>query len=409
MPRTSTRQLLLSELENVQLDLKVAHFLELALRALDEIAELDSDDSSSSQSNMSTSLTATLQDEVSKSCTLFSRPRASCAPQLHLLEEWALTHPEKFRHKLRVDPEVFVEIVNRISAHPIFYNNSNNPQLAVPVQLAIFLNGIGHYGNAATPEDVAEWAGVSLGTVYNCYNRVMIAILHHHDALMFFDPLDPVDQADRERSKCWVEEGTCKEWRGGFLCVDGTPFNVFQKPGWHGEGFFDRKSNYSLSAQVVILPHSLRIVDYVIGVPGSLHDANVFSKTRISRHPNTFLGANEWLWADSAYGSRPWDSSSPFVNSGFKSNLKDLKFANSWTRCCLILHNMIIDIEEQLERESSNDFFARDGDGPAEHGPGEEDPSHEDEGSGEGDEGFIGSEGQIFRQKVMRHLLRHLN
>jgi hypothetical protein len=70
---------------------------------------------------------------------------------------------------------------------------------------------------------------------------------------------------------------------------------------------------------------------------------------------------------------------------------------------------MIIDIEEQLERESSNDFFARDGDGPAEHGPGEEDPSHEDEGSGEGDEGFIGSEGQIFRQKVMRHLLRHLN
>jgi hypothetical protein len=167
-----------------------------------------------------------------------------------------------------VDPEVFVEIMNRISAHPIFYNNSNNPQLAVPVQLAIFLNGIGHYGNAATPEDVAEWAGVSLGTVYNCYNCVMIAILQHHDALMFFDPLDPVDQADRERSKCWVEERTCKEWRGGFLCVDGTPFNVFQKPGWHGEGFFDRKSNYSLSAQVWY--HSKSISTMLIDVSRSL-------------------------------------------------------------------------------------------------------------------------------------------
>lgn len=293
MPHMSTRQLLLSELEDVQLNLKVAHFLELALRALDEIDESDSDDSS--QSDMSISLTTNsessdlsmssdsslsdslfsiflssdtglltashefiefsnaitaLHDEVSKSHTLVSRPRASCAPQLHLLEEWALTHPEKFRRKLQVDPEVFVEIVNRISNHPIFYNNSNNPQLPVPVQLAIFLNGIGHYGNAATPDNIAEWAGVSIGTIYNCYHRVMIAILHHHDTLMFFDPLDPVDQADKERAKCWVEAQTCKEWRGGFLCVDGTPFNVFQKPGWHGEGFFDRKSNYSLSAQV---------------------------------------------------------------------------------------------------------------------------------------------------------------
>ena len=291
-----------SELNDIRLDLTVAHFLELALHALDEIMESDSDDTSSSSSQSLTSSSglstlsdslfsvflssdttglattspkfiefnsaiSALHDEVSRSRTLFSRPRASCAPQLHLLEEWALTHHEKFRRKLRMDPEVFVEIVNRISTHPIFYNNSNNPQLAVPVQLAIFLNGIGHYGNAATPNDIAEWAGVSVGTVYNCYKRVMIAILHHHDNLMFFDPLDPLDQADRERAKCWVEARTCKEWRGGFLCVDGTPFNLFQKPGWHGEGFFDRKSNYSLSAQVC---HHSKLITMLTSVSRSL-------------------------------------------------------------------------------------------------------------------------------------------
>jgi len=65
---------------------------------------------------------------------------------------------------------------------------------------------------------------------------------------------------------------------------------------------------------------------------------------------------------------------------------------------------MIINIEEQLERESSNDFFAQDG--PSEHGP-REDPSDEDEG--EGDEGFIGSEGQLFRNNLMRHLLRYIS
>ncbi|KAJ8581511.1 hypothetical protein M405DRAFT_715108, partial [Rhizopogon salebrosus TDB-379] len=110
--------------------------------------------------------------------------------------------------------------------------------------------------------------------------------------------------------------------------------------------------------------------------------------------PSLFLGANEWLWVDSAYGSRPWcvvpfkrpaagglmDHQKMFnyhlskvrvrsehafgsLKGRFQSlrelrvqiqSEKDLKFANSWTRCCLILHNMIIDIEEQLEHESSN-------------------------------------------------------
>jgi len=58
--------------------------------------------------------------------------------------------------------------------------------------------------------------------------------------------------------------------------------------------------------KVVILPHNLHIVDYVIGVPGSPHDSNTFSCTHIYRHPETFLGADEWIWADSAYPSLPW-------------------------------------------------------------------------------------------------------
>jgi hypothetical protein len=54
------------------------------------------------------------------------------------------------------------------------------------------------------------------------------------------------------------------------------------------------------------MPHNLRIVDYVIGVPGSAHDSAAFSKARIARHPETFFGGREWLWADSAYGARSW-------------------------------------------------------------------------------------------------------
>ena len=70
------------------------------------------------------------------------------------------------------------------------------------------------------------------------------------DNVIHFDPLDREDQEEWKRSQQWVEGRTCWEWHGGFLYVNVTPLNLFQKPRWHGEGFFDKNSNYSLTAQV---------------------------------------------------------------------------------------------------------------------------------------------------------------
>ena len=304
MPRQSERQALLDDLASARLDLQLARYQDLIRIAADVVnasdSSLDSDsdlsdanssDFESNSSEMSIdsvsdrtvdslwSLLATsdsgftlplalnqqiftfentitaLVDEVEKSRYLSSHYKVPRAPQLQLLEEWALNNDlKRFRRKLRVDPEVFANLVQKIENHPIFINNSNNPQLPVPVQLAVFLNGVGHYGNGAATDDIAEWAGVSVGTVYNCYRRVMVAILQHHDNAIHFDPMELEDQEQREQAKKWVESRSCMEWRGGFLCVDGSPFNLFQKPGWHGEGFFDRKSRYSLSAQVSAVP-----------------------------------------------------------------------------------------------------------------------------------------------------------
>ena len=55
------------------------------------------------------------------------------ASQLHLLEHFAEFRPHLFRKKLWVDPEIFDEILNRISNHPIFQSRSNNPQLPVVI------------------------------------------------------------------------------------------------------------------------------------------------------------------------------------------------------------------------------------------------------------------------------------
>jgi len=100
-----------------------------------------------------------LTDEVERSHYLSACQPAPHAPQLQLLEEWCINDDlQKFCNKLHVNPNVFAHIIQRIEGHPVFSNNSNNPQLGIPIQLTIFLNGVSHYGNSATTDDLAEWA-----------------------------------------------------------------------------------------------------------------------------------------------------------------------------------------------------------------------------------------------------------
>ena len=76
--------------------------------------------------------------------------------------------------------QVFHTLLTMIEDHPIFYNNSNIPQASPNVQLTIFLNCISHYGNAASPKDLMQWAGGSAGWI-KCTNRIMIAVLALHN------------------------------------------------------------------------------------------------------------------------------------------------------------------------------------------------------------------------------------
>ncbi|KIK81385.1 hypothetical protein PAXRUDRAFT_156221 [Paxillus rubicundulus Ve08.2h10] len=170
--------------------------------------------------------------------------------QRHLLEDFADHHPHLFHQWLRVNPEIFDDILNQISDHPIFSSGgSENCQLPISIQLAIFLNGAGHYGNAISPEYVTQWAGVGTGSMYNCTNCVMVAILDQHDTFIQFTGLDSEDVAC-----AWVytQNHSCPEWHNGIFAADGSAFPIFAKPTMHGETFFDHKSNYSLNCQAII-------------------------------------------------------------------------------------------------------------------------------------------------------------
>lgn len=164
-----------------------------------------------------------------------------------VLANFRLHDPLCFRRNLRVSPATFDALVTRIQNHSIFETNGLGLTRQFPVawQLAIALYRFGHYGNAASVEAVAQWAGISAGSVVKCTRRVIVACNSLHDEVVRWPTAD-----DKEEAKQWVESVSCPAWRDGFCMVDGTLVKLAEKPGHHGEAYFDRKSNYSLNVQV---------------------------------------------------------------------------------------------------------------------------------------------------------------
>ncbi|KIK81327.1 hypothetical protein PAXRUDRAFT_156353 [Paxillus rubicundulus Ve08.2h10] len=111
-----------------------------------------------------------------------SRASNACPPAT---PAGTLHRPLSFQNKLCVHPPISNNILDQISDHLIFQNQSNNKQLPVAVHLGIFLNHTGHYGNTSSPEDITQWAGVGFGTVNNCTHCVMATILDQHNNFLY--------------------------------------------------------------------------------------------------------------------------------------------------------------------------------------------------------------------------------
>jgi len=223
------------------------------------ISSLHSDDKSSIQpflllscSNLEEMYFLVIQAKIDKLHQEILMLRVLCwnsavkkASQLPLLEHWCTGNIKQYRRRVRIDPDTFDGITNKIHAHHIFHNHSNTPQAPVEVQLAIFLFRTSHYGNAASPEVIGHWAGISPGTVANCTNRVMLALLSLHNECIHFPTAE-----EQESAKAWVAAQVCPEWSDGYMMVDGTKFPLFQRPGLHSNTWFDKSWTYSLDCQV---------------------------------------------------------------------------------------------------------------------------------------------------------------
>ncbi|KZT66355.1 hypothetical protein DAEQUDRAFT_654579, partial [Daedalea quercina L-15889] len=235
----------------------------------------------------------------------------------------------------------------------------------------------GHYGTGAAVDELADWAGVSVGSVYNCARRCMVAIATLHGSAII--AIEPEQMA---AARIRAEAKATHAWRGGIFAVDGTPVPLAHKPGFFGVDFYGKDKLYAIQAIIIILIHNLLIVDYAVGKPGSAHDATGFKDTYFYKHHEELLQSDEWIWADSAFTLTQW-LITPFKAPRGKQltrrqrrfnyylskirvavehaigllkirwqSLKELRihitdevklaYATMWIRCCIVLHNLVI-------------------------------------------------------------------
>jgi hypothetical protein len=167
-----------------------------------------------------------------------------------LLNDYKVTYPLIFRNYLSIDPACFDALVEAIRDDEIFHNNSSNSQMPIEQQVVIALYRFGHYGNAASIMKVALQFGVGVGTVHLVTTRVIKACCSEN---FRSSSIQWANDQMKAEAKEWVEENSCPAWRNGWLMVDGTLVPLFRRPGYFGNVFFDRKSNYSLNVQVCAL------------------------------------------------------------------------------------------------------------------------------------------------------------
>jgi len=114
--------------------------------------------------------------------TRYEEPRDKPVPRPpaqmpHVLKILKVERPDHFREILRVTPYTFDKLCEKIEDDPVFFNNSNNPQIPVEEQLTITLYRFGHDGNTASQASVGRWAGTGKGSPALHTKRVMTAVL----------------------------------------------------------------------------------------------------------------------------------------------------------------------------------------------------------------------------------------
>ncbi|PLW22447.1 hypothetical protein PCASD_11644 [Puccinia coronata f. sp. avenae] len=273
----------------------------------------------------------------------------------------------------------FLNLLQLIESHPIFYNSSWNPQRDPSVQLAVAICRLGSNGNGAAVFRLKNLFHVGYGTINLYTTRVTKVIYQMRPRLASW----PTSEEQLELSQVMQEEG----FPGCIGFVDGTTIPLSQKPPIDGNHYFDREKRYSISLTLVCDVNK-KFISYLAGYPGSCHDCYVFSNMQLAQQPEQFFDQNQFLLADSAYPSNQYtipaykgadllipenvdfnyhlaqsrvriEHAIGILKGRFASlremrsqirNRHEMKEAIKWIISCVVLHNLLADLKDQWNK-----------------------------------------------------------
>jgi hypothetical protein len=279
-----------------------------------------------------------------------------------------------FKQIARMDKSSFNRIVDLIKNDHVFHGNSKHKQAPVWLQLLVVMQRLGCDGNGASVGRTVKFNGISDGTVVLYIKRVFKAILHIKNEFIRWS-----NAIEREEiSQRFAENDGLP---GCIGIVDGTPIHFAQKPAVDPEVFFTRKSRYSINVQL-IYDDTKRIIEFVTGWPGPVHDTRCFEDSAVYKHPELhFPPSSSWLVAPYIQPAASIPENEVFnqlfstarvtiehVNGILKYRFSSLRgiriqiktendFAdvNKWIIVCLIIHNMLISFNDDWIIDDDSD------------------------------------------------------
>ena len=314
------------------------------------------------------------------------RPKYSPAPSAALaervisdrvIESWCHMHRRSFDF-----------IFSLIRDHPIFCQKEGRPQVSLKLQLAAALARF--CGKGTTIAQFATKFKVSHGSMIKYCSRVSEALLTVERKFLRWP-----NAARRVRLR---NHGFSEFGFSGYIGnIDGTHFYLCQAPVFdcYPECYYDTMHSGGYGYNVILITdHTGSIIHYMLGWPGSVHDATIQQRAALlTRNATKAFSPGEYLFGDCGFARTPTcvcpykepAASQPInsrfnhamrqgrcriehVNAVLKSRFKSLKSvpvlickpedhhkANVWIRTCLVLHNILLRLKDEWEFDDNDD------------------------------------------------------
>ncbi|TPX74451.1 hypothetical protein CcCBS67573_g04272 [Chytriomyces confervae] len=199
----------------------------------------------------------------------------------------------EFRIQMRMNSSSFQFLLSKIRDHPVFRNNSQNPQAPVWIQAAVAVEKMGMFGNSACIGRTAQTLGIGDGTVVLYCRRVVKAILLLQQQFVYWPNAQERRVLSQESEQRWG-------LLGAVISIDGTGVVFYKRPEKDGEVHFCQKGFYGQNLLLGCYIHR-RIQWFQTGYVASMFDSNIFSKSNLWEHPQRYFSEGEYALADSGF------------------------------------------------------------------------------------------------------------